>query len=107
MRLNQSEVYKPGRGIFRHTRFRETEPEEEVAADEQVAIKTPTATIREEDFYAPFAEWIKNELEEWTRTIPLGQNRFKDKWGTPDVIGSERRANATSSRYLSRLFRQR
>ena len=31
--------------------------------------------------------WSKNELEECTKAIPLGGNKFKDKWGTPDVIG--------------------
>src|SRR5262245_17348267 len=85
--VKPSDVYKPGRGIFRHTKFKETEVEEDVAEAEDVTIRTPTATIREEDFYAPFAEWIKNELEECTRTIPLGRNRFRDKWGTPDVLG--------------------
>lgn len=43
--------------------------------------------VSEEDFFAPFAEWIKNELEECTKAIPLGRNKFKDKWGTPDVLG--------------------
>jgi len=83
--IKPGEVYKPGRGIFRHTKFRETEAEPDIT--EQVVIETPTTTIREEDFYAPFAEWIKNVLEECTKTIPLGGNKFKDKWGTPDVIG--------------------
>jgi hypothetical protein len=41
----------------------------------------------EEHFYKPFAEWLMNELEECTKAISLGGNRFKDKWGTPDVIG--------------------
>jgi hypothetical protein len=26
-------------------------------------------------------------MEECTRAIPLGGNRFRDKWGTPDVVG--------------------
>ncbi|MDI9608086.1 MAG: hypothetical protein QM228_07490, partial [Atribacterota bacterium] len=34
-----------------------------------------------------FASWLVNELEECTVAIPLGGNKFKDKWGTPDVIG--------------------
>ena len=38
-------------------------------------------------FYLPFADWLKTELEECTRSTPLGGNKFKDKWGTPDVIG--------------------
>ena len=45
------------------------------------------AKIKEEDFYEPFADWIVNELEECTKAIPLGGAKFKDKWGTPDVIG--------------------
>lgn len=48
---------------------------------------TERSDVREEDFYEPFANWIKNELEDVTRAIPLGRNKFKDKWGTPDVIG--------------------
>ena len=43
--------------------------------------------IREEDFYDAFGEWLINELEECTRSISVGGNRFKDKWGTPDVVG--------------------
>lgn len=43
--------------------------------------------IREEDFYKPFADWLINEVEEATKAIPLGGNKFRDKWGTPDVIG--------------------
>lgn len=41
----------------------------------------------EENFYKPFADWLQNEQEECTRAIPLGGNKLKDKWGTPDVIG--------------------
>jgi hypothetical protein len=83
--IKPDEVYKPGRGIFRHTKFKETEAEADISREE--IIETPTARIKEEDFYAAFAEWIKNELEEVNRVIALGGNIFKDKWGTPDVIG--------------------
>jgi hypothetical protein len=50
-------------------------------------VPTPLKKIREEDFYAPFADWLVNDLEECTKAISLGGNRFRDKWGTPDVIG--------------------
>ncbi len=72
------EVYKPARGLFRHVKFKE----EEISEEEREIEK-----IKEEDFYKPFAEWLVNELEECTKAIPLGGNRFRDKWGTPDVIG--------------------
>jgi len=71
-------IYKPARGIFRLIKYKETE------ADVQ---KPAPSKRREEDFYQPFADWLVNELEECTKAIPLGGNRFKDKWGTPDVIG--------------------
>jgi len=77
-----NEVYKPARGLFRHVEFRE----EEISEEEQ---KPPLEIekIKEEDFYEPFADWLVNELEECTKAIALGGNRFRDKWGTPDVIG--------------------
>src|SRR5688572_8551278 len=82
--VKPDEVYKPARGVFRHTRFRETRLEEDIAETPEVVV-TPDRRIREEDFYAPFAEWIKNELEECTKAIAFGGNRFRDRWGTPDV----------------------
>jgi len=77
-----NEVYKPARGLFRHVEFKE----EEICEEEQ---KPPLEIekIKEEDFYEPFANWLVNELEECTKAIALGGNRFRDKWGTPDVIG--------------------
>lgn len=68
-------VYKPARGLFRHTSFREREIEIPV-----------TVEIKEEGFYQPFANWLVG-LGECTKAIPLGGNKFRDKWGTPDVIG--------------------
>jgi hypothetical protein len=41
----------------------------------------------EKDFYEPLAEFLVKELEECTQAVPLGGNLFKDKWGTPDVLG--------------------
>lgn len=77
-----AKVYKPARGLFRHTQFREE------GVSEEEHIPSPViAHVSEEDFYQPFADWLVNELEECTKAIPLGGNKFKDKWGTPDVIG--------------------
>ena len=75
-----NEVYKPARGLFRHLTFREKEIKEEEKPPSEEEIK-------EEDFYKPFARWLVDEVEECTKAIPLGGNKFKDKWGTPDVIG--------------------
>jgi len=73
------EIYKAARGLFRHANFRDREIRREVP--KEIGI------IKEENFYQPFADWLVNELEECTKAIPLGGNKFKDKWGTPDVIG--------------------
>jgi hypothetical protein len=78
-----AQVYKPSRGLFRLTKFRD--PETDQLKDELVT-KQP-AKIKEEEFYAPFADWLQNDMEDVTKAIALGGNRFRDKWGTPDVIG--------------------
>ena len=73
-----AEVEKPSRGLYRVT----------VTGTDGNILAAPVATAtQEEDFYSPFADWLKNDVEDVTKAIPLGGNRFKDKWGTPDVIG--------------------
>ena len=79
-------VYKPARGVFRAMKFRERESAE-VSATLPQPTPPATAALSEEVFYEPFADWITKELEECTKAVPLGGNRFRDKWGTPDVIG--------------------
>jgi hypothetical protein len=76
-----NEVCRPARGVFQHCRYRDGE-----AA--QVSELSPTNTsVRESDFYAGFADYLKEDLEECTHCVPLGGCTFQDKWGTPDVIG--------------------
>lgn len=82
-----NEIYKPARGIFRHLNFRTTEEILESVKPKLSEVKGEIKEIDESIFYRPFAEWLVNDLEECTKAIPLGGNRFKDKWGTPDVIG--------------------
>ena len=76
-------VYKPVKGLFRLLEFKEavpSEPPSEIPANQN-------CRVREEVFYPLFANWLVNELEEVTHAIALGGNAFKDRWGTPDVIG--------------------
>ena len=51
----------------------------------QSAVESPT--IKEEDFYEPFAEWLKSDLDEATDAAGLGGAAMGKKWGTPDVVG--------------------
>lgn len=76
-------IYRPSRGLYMHTSFREREEKEDI--EPRAAIGTERLT--EEDFYQPFADYLVDDLEECTRAIVLGGNRFGPRWGTPDVIG--------------------
>ncbi|MCB9200244.1 MAG: hypothetical protein H6596_07130 [Flavobacteriales bacterium] len=71
-------IIKPSRGLFQLS----TAPK---AITKKKSAKGTRHT--EQSFYQPFAEWITDELEECTKAVPLGGKKFKDKWGTPDVIG--------------------
>lgn len=77
-----ADFYLPVKGLYRAVKFRDENDTREV-----IKKATKSERIKEEDFYDSFGEWIVNELEECTRAISLGGNKFRDKWGTPDVIG--------------------
>jgi len=77
------DVYKPSKGLFRLTKYKKIEEAEAPVTPPKVA----KGLVKEEDFYKPFAEWLMNEVEDVTEAIALGKNKFKDRWGTPDVIG--------------------
>ena len=78
-----AEIYQPSKGLYRHVKFKEEVP----AGEAPLPPKPAAPKVKEEAFYEPFADWLVNELEECTTAIAVGGNTFKDKWGTPDVIG--------------------
>jgi hypothetical protein len=76
-------VSKPSRGLFKPASTNGDEPDEKL-------VTTTTASgvkLKESDFYEPFAQWLKNDLDEATTVVPLGGAGLKSKWGTPDVVG--------------------
>lgn len=77
-----NEVYKPAKGVFRHSDFNN----QDLKNDGIKNVNKPKR-VAEEDFYKPFADWLVSESEDCTKAVPLGRNKFRDKWGTPDVIG--------------------
>jgi hypothetical protein len=77
-------VYKVSKGLFRLLKYQEeAAPTPPPPPQPHPSVRQ----IREEDFYQPFADWLVNEVEECSKAVSLGGNRFKDKWQTPDVVG--------------------
>ncbi|MDY6820810.1 MAG: hypothetical protein SVN78_04220 [Deferribacterota bacterium] len=74
-----NEITKPTRGLFKYRLTSEEETEE-------IAEETP-ATLREEEFYEPFANCLKTDLGECTEAVALGGSYLGKRWGTTDVIG--------------------
>lgn len=72
------EIVKPSRGLFKP-----------VGNGNSLELPEPSSKskISEDDFYEPFAEWLKNELDEVTDVVAIGGAVFQKKWGTPDVVG--------------------
>ncbi|MEN3033951.1 MAG: hypothetical protein ABDH18_03050 [Aquificaceae bacterium] len=70
------EVLNPDRGFYILRKYLHSQTSE------------PTqVTATERSLYEPFANYLKEELQECTKFLILGNNQFGDKWGTPDVIG--------------------
>ncbi|HFL3236632.1 TPA: hypothetical protein ACG3KH_004065 [Clostridioides difficile] len=82
----KGKVVKVDKGLFKHIQYVDTQSEETVKTTNALT-DLASKSVREEGFYQPFADWLTDEIEECTNAIPLGGNRFRDKWGTPDVIG--------------------
>jgi hypothetical protein len=81
------EIAKPSRGLFAPSGSSENESFD-VGETEQV---TPAGVkIKESDFYLPFAEWLRDELDEVGAAIPLGRAFLRGRFGTPDVVGTYR-----------------
>ena len=85
--LFPKEIIKPSRGLFMAA-SQEAADEQSVLNGSEVIQEPGTGKkIAEKDFYEPFAQWLKNDLDEVTEVAALGGGGLKGKWGTPDVIG--------------------
>ncbi len=78
-----NEISKPSRGLFKPSGTTDDKVEPQTATEPV----TKPSKIREDDFYEPFADWLKNELDEATTAVSLGGAGMQKKWGTPDVVG--------------------
>ena len=90
-----NEISKPERGIFFLTKYLSPERQPESLENKTLSKVFPkdtkiydkTKAPLEELFYQPFADYLLSDLEECTKAISLGGNKFGDRWGTPDVFG--------------------
>jgi hypothetical protein len=76
-----TEVVKPSRGVYVPAR----------GAEAVIVEPLTPSTLRESDFYEPFADFQKTELQEATEAFALGGAGLRGKWGTPDVIAVYRK----------------
>jgi hypothetical protein len=88
---NDPQVIKISKGVYTLKAFDDA-ISRAVVADEKTDSKAQTSNasgqiVSEADFYEPFAEWLRDGLDDVTEAITIGGNIFKGKWNTPDVIG--------------------
>jgi hypothetical protein len=84
-----TQVVKPSKGLYQHSRFAvdTTLSNLQHAGKPRAPRRASAALTGEQQFYGPFATWLRDDLEEVTHAIELGGNVFRDRWGTPDVLG--------------------
>jgi len=78
---SNGEVIKPEKGLYKLA------SNQNVTQNSSNSLVQATNNISEKDFYQSFADWLIEEVQECSKAIPLGGNKFGGKWGTPDVIG--------------------
>ena len=76
-------MLRPSRGHWILAKFA-TEPK--ATQPEKEEQKPPK--FDEQDYYDPFAKWLKSVEDEVNVSIVVGGSTFKNKWATPDVIGT-------------------
>jgi len=82
-----TEIAKPSRGLYVPVNAAQaSNPPDGSNTSPTPVVSAPTAN-KEEDFYGPFAAYLQDDLDEATVAVAFGGAGFKDKWGTPDVVG--------------------
>ncbi len=86
------QIVRPSRGLWvlaKHVESRtgEFESDSQKPPNEiEVDVRGKRTKPSEEQFYQPFADWLRTDAE-INETLVMGGKAFKNKWGTPDVIG--------------------
>ena len=92
-----AEVIKPSRGLYQlaelaaKSAMTDLGTQDAVTGSETDVVVVPPsipAGLKEQDFYAAFADWLRDDLDEASVAVELGGAGLKTKWGTPDVVGT-------------------
>ncbi|HEX2632527.1 MAG TPA: hypothetical protein VHM22_06950, partial [Bradyrhizobium sp.] len=89
--LKNPEIVRPIRGLWVLKQFWAKEAKESIAdsskapLSNQSVVKSKSAS--EDDFYELFADWLVGQ-DQVIESMVVGGSTFKNKWATPDVIGT-------------------
>lgn len=82
-------VVRPSRGLYILSEFSNGETRQPLEAEvPRQTGEISQQTVLEADYYEPFASWLQTVEEEVNEGIVVGGNSFRNKWATPDVIGT-------------------
>ncbi len=86
------EIVRPSRGLWVLKKYWDKEGNDSASTNspQKVATNISTAGTKnasEEDFYELFADWLVGQ-DQVIESMVVGGNTFKNKWATPDVIGT-------------------
>ena len=84
----ETDVLRPSRGFYILAKFANTEARPVLPENgPQQSARPAQPPIAEQDYYEPLALWLKTE-EQFSEAVAVGGNTFRNKWATPDVIGT-------------------
>jgi hypothetical protein len=84
----EPDVLRPSRGLYILAEFAKDEAGPALLENGQQPTEPPQPPIAEQHYYAPFALWLKTVEAAVNEAIVVGGNTFRNKWATPDVIGT-------------------
>jgi hypothetical protein len=83
----ETDVLRPSRGFYILAKFANSEARPAPPESGLQPARPAQSPIAEQDYYEPLALWLKTD-EEFSEAVVVGGNTFRNKWATPDVIGT-------------------
>jgi hypothetical protein len=90
--LKNQEIVRPTRGLWALKKYWEKDgndpfPLGKAQETASTIIEAQPKNSNEESYYEPFMEWLLGQ-DQVIEAMVVGGNTFKNKWATPDVIGT-------------------